>query len=458
MKSSVFRLCAFVVLTSGLSTSFAQTVEYGVINVERTQTLLEGKLEQRLTPPRQPVWEVKKVGVYDAEEGRFKSIPASEATPKKLKVGATLFEDELKAKVSAVQIASGDSSLSLAGVGGHAKYGAVIEEGQLAMLGEVGGEVFLMTLDLKEKAIVGDDSTGLSSEVVANTLVGADAKATGKVDAGLKGVGIGVGAEAFAGAKVSGGLSFNALLCKLGAAAGLSGEASAGAGVSVGAGMRLDWDKMQLTVDAELAATLGLGAGASAEVVVSLEGLVDPDALSRCLVEKAKAAHAAGVEGTRILIQPAFDSYYLDEEAFARTARMEANLKQLERLELLEVLQAKALRKEEALQLIEPLGLADFPILYWDGRTIPLDVYRDVARQAVSKREKTLLQEGYYPWRLGIKDSDYGVSNDYGVNVRLGDSTRSNPGYNPLEGYRQTQGEDVLNLSKKVQLRNHYPH
>ena len=112
---------------------------------------------------------------------------------------------------------------------------------------------------------------------------------------------------------------------------------------------------------------------------------------------------------------------------------------------------------DEALLLIEPLGLADFPILYWDGRTIPIDVYRDVADQAVRKREQTLLQAGYYPWRLGIKASDYGVDSNYGVNVRLGDNTRSYPGYNPFEAYMKKPG-DTSNFTKEVRLRNHYPH
>jgi|GEM_PF-7115248 len=458
MKPTMLKACTFFVLASGVAPALGQDVEFGVTDMERKQTFLEGKLEKRLTPPKDPVWEVKKIGVYDAEEGRFKSVPVTESVPKTVKVGATLFEDELKAKASAVEISSGDSSLSLAGVEGTAKYGAVVEEGQLNMIGEVGGEVYLMTIELKGDAQLGDEATHLGSEMMSDTLVGADAKATGSVDAGLTGVGLGVGGEAFAGAKISGGMSLKAMICKLGAAAGLSGEASAGAGVSAGAGMRLDWEKMELTVDAELAATLGLGVGASAEVVVSLEGLVDPDELSRCLVEKAKAAHAAGVEGTRIVIQPAFDLYYLDEESFARTARMEERLKKLERAELVEKLAARAERKSEALQLVEPLGLADFPILYWDGRTIPVDVYREVVKQAVVKREETLLRAGYYPWRLGIKDSDYGVDSTYGVNVRLGDSTRANPGYNPFEGYMKRPGDDVLNLSKKVRLRNHYPH
>ena len=447
---------------AGVPAAHAQTVEYGASKVERTQTYLEGKVERKFTPDKDPVFEAERKAVYKSGEG-FREVAVEKAPPQKVTVGATFAGEKVEAEVSVIQV-KGPAGLQadVLGAGASAEYVAGIEGKNIKAGGSAGANAYLLRLKAGGKKQIGDDANNLTGVLEGKGMVGADANANGRVFAGVDGVGVEVGGDAFAGAKVDGTLALKAMICKIGAGAGVTGELSAGAGVSVGAGLTVDWAKLEVTVGAKLAATLGLGAGAKGNVTISLEGLFDPGELARCLGKKAKAVHAAGVEGTRILIQPAFNRYYIDQRVVRNIERLEARNREFERkrqqarraeLDLFEAARAKV--RNRALMLVEPFSLADFPILYWDGRLIPNEVYYQYAREAVNTRNLTLMEAGFSPTALGITPFHYGV------NMELGDDTRYRPNVDLLDFTRppgfQRSNMDILNIGP-TRLRNHYPH
>jgi hypothetical protein len=436
----------------------AQSVEYGATSVARTQTILNGEAIKSYTPDQKPVFEVEKKAIYDSGNNRFRQVPVEKSPSKSVQIGATVFGEEVEAEASLVKVSLPGAELIVAGAGADADYAVGFKNKNFQVSGSAGAEVVLLKIKVGGDKAIGDKATNLEGTLEGGGLVGADARAKARVFVGLEGLGLEVGGEAFAGAKVDGTIALKAMICKLGVGGGVTGEASAGAGVTAGAGLSVDWDKLEVTVGAKLAATLGLGLGAKGQVTVSLEGLFDPGELARCLGEKAKAIHAAGVDGTAYLIQPAFNAYYQDPAILRNIQRLEASDREFQRkvrailaAEYAERQRAKTAEREKALALVGPFSLNEFPILYWDGRNIDNEAYYKTAYQAVERRNRVLREAGFNPQTLGITPLHYGIP------VKLSDFTRPTtvPGYFP-PGFGPTQGIQVK--IGKTSLRNLYPH
>jgi hypothetical protein len=446
-----------------MPTANAQSVEYGATNVKRTQTVLEGTRTKSYTPPKDPIFEVQKKAVYDSGKKGFREVEVVKGPPESVKVGATIYGDKVEADVSVVQFKAEGVDARVLGAGADASYVVGVEGGNIQVVGKAGFDVYLLKVKVGGDKEIGDENTNLTGTARGVLFVGGEAEAKGRAFAGTEGLGLEVGGEAFAGAKVEGTLALKAMICKLGAGAGLTGQASAGAGVSVGAGLSVDWSKLEVTVAAKLAATLGLGAGLKGSVVISLEGLFDPEELARCLGEKAKAVHAAGVEGTRLLIQPAFDWYYTDPATKRSIARLEASNREFQRKRQLivdamydERERVRAIKRAEALENVELISLADFPILYWDGRLIPFEVYDVYAKKAVDMRNLKLISMGFSPYQLGITPAHYGVQ------VKLREPTRywsPDAIFFPDRLYYGPQRSNSQRIYiGPTRLLNHYPH
>jgi hypothetical protein len=463
---TLFQTCSLLWAVLGVTgaSANAQGVEYGATNVERTQTILNGEAIRKFTPDTDPVFEVAKKAVYDSGAKGFREVPVQKTAPQKVEVGATVFGEKVEATASVVKVSMPGAELNVAGAGADADYAVGVAGKNFQVSGSAGAEVYLLKIKVGGDKVIGDKATNLEGTLGAEGLVGADARAKARAFVGLEGVGLEVGGEAFAGAKVDGTVALKAMVCKLGVGGGLTGELSAGAGVNAGAGLSVDWEKMEVTVSAKLAATLGLGAGLKGNVVVALEGLFDPGELARCLGEKAVAVHAAGVEGTRFLIQPAFDSYIIDPAVLRNINRLEAANREFQRRRQV-VLDAESAararvrtaKRNEALGLLEPFSLSDFPILYWDGRLIDNETYYRTAKDAAKRRNAILMDAGFNPTALGITPLHYGIP------VKLQDPTRwpgaTPPGYLPPGFYPAPTRSN--NLEVKIgptRLRNLYPH
>lgn len=442
----------------------AQSVEYGATNVERTQTILNGEAIRKFTPDKDPVFKAEKKAVYDSDAKGFREVPVEKSAPKKVEVGATVYGEKVEATASLVKVSLPGAELNLVGAGADADYAVGFEGKNFQVSGSAGADVYLLKLKVGGDKVIGDKATNLEGTLQAEGMVGAEARAKARTFVGLEGVGLEVGGEAFAGAKVDGTVALKAMVCKIGVGGGVTGELSAGAGAGAGAGLSVDWEKMEATVSAKLAATLGLGAGLKGNVVVALEGLFDPGELARCLGKKAAAVHAAGVEGTRYLIQPAFDYYIIDPAVLRNINRLEAADREFQRkvqvvlnAEAAARARAKAAKRNEALGLVGPFSLSEFPILYWDGRLIDNETYYQTAKEAAKRRNLILIEAGFSPTALGITPLHYGIP------VKLQDTTRwpgaTPPGYFPPGFSPGAPRSNALEVKiGPTRLRNLYPH
>lgn len=451
-------LCLFA-----LPAAQAQSAEYGATNFSRTQTVLNGTAIKSYTPSTQPVFEVENKAVYDSGSQQFRQVEVEKSAPKSVQVGATIFGEDVEATASLVKLKLPGVEANLLGAGGSANYAVGLDGTQFQISGDSGAEAYLIKLNIGGNKRIGDNATNLGGSLGSESLVVSNARVSARTFAGLEGVGLEVGGTAFAGAKVDGTLALKAMICKLGVGAGVTGELSAGAGVSANAGLSVDWDKLEVTVGAKLAATLGLGAGGKANVTVSLEGLFDPGELARCLGEKAKAIHAAGVDGTATLIQPAFNAYYQDPAILRNIKRLEASESEFQRqvrailaAETAKRQRAKKVERDKALALVGPFSLSEFPMLYWDGRNIDSEAYYKTAYEAVDRRNALLREAGFNPRTLGITPLHYGIP------VKLSDFTRpdSVPGlFPPGFGPSPTRSSGGIQVQiGKTSLRNLYPH
>ncbi|GEM_PF-3233812 len=130
-----------------------------------------------------------------------------------------------------------------------------------------------------------DRAAGIGARLSAS--LGADARSTGDVQLNRRGLGAKGKLQAFVGAKATGAIPVNLVLCGLQTMVAGTAQVSAGAGAKGDFAAHFDWRALTLELGAGASATLGLGAGLGAKVRIDAGALVnDPKAVWKCLQDQ----------------------------------------------------------------------------------------------------------------------------------------------------------------------------
>lgn len=187
--------------------------------------------------------------------------------------------------------------LQLGQIAAKGEYGLKQGEDGVALYGEIEGEANLAKLGGQyEKSVDLTDDLSLNAGIKSDATIGLEGKGSAFIGAKDGQYGMGVGGEAFAGAKIDGELSggFYSKYLGISVKGTVQGEVSAGAGAT--AKLLGMYDNGELIISAELAATLGFGAGAGGGVVINVadfldsEFVDDADAIARYVADQVDDA------------------------------------------------------------------------------------------------------------------------------------------------------------------------